>query len=101
MDQAKLKDQGLPGCQSERCHDTGVSSALLVSAACLFEIPVQAQQKPSADTAIIADQPVYPATVTSAIEPGTAAPTTSTAIALGIGSKLSGTAVGQTPLILI
>ena len=85
MDQAELEDQGFPGHQPECCYDTGAGSTLPVSAAGLFEIPVQDQQKPPADTAIITDQPVYQTTTAGAIETDTAATTATTAIVPGIG----------------
>ena len=85
MDQAKLEDQDFPGHQPECGDDTGAGSALLVSVAGLFEIPVQDQQKPSADTSIITNQPVYQTTTAGITATYTAAATTPSAIALGIG----------------
>ncbi len=59
MDQTKPQDQSFSGYQRERGHDANNGGLVRVPTAGLFEIPIEAQQKSSANNTLATAESVY------------------------------------------
>ncbi len=95
MDQTKPQDQSLSGYQRERGHDANNGGLVRVLTAGLFEVPVEDQQKSSANNTLTTAESVYQTILTGPFAAARSKWLATATAKTRAGAKLSGTAVGR------